>query len=129
AATVHLTAQEIRYVDEVVARQVAKKLGQRTILGVSSAASGLFSAGFQYLNDYNNPYLTGEQKLRRAGISGFVGFGAAIVGGGVGFLYGGPVGLVVGFGLGIAGDLWVSPTIFEHITGDVPKRNLAPLYY
>jgi hypothetical protein len=124
--SMRLLAREVTYVDEIVASQVVKKLGSRLTLGLTTGASGIFSFGFQYLSDYGNPYLTGGQRLRRATISGFVGTSAALTGGIVGFYLGGPVGFGVGLVIGIVGDLWLAPLIFE-FRGDIPHRNVAPL--
>ncbi|MCB8923678.1 MAG: hypothetical protein H6662_18990 [Ardenticatenaceae bacterium] len=101
----------------------------------AGGAAFIIGAGFQLYDDWGNPYLTGWQKVRRAGISGGVSLAAAFAGAGVGALAGTAtgvpivgtvVGTVVGFGVGLWAELQVTPVIFER-TGNIPERHLAPL--
>ena len=83
SGSIRLLAREFTYVDDTVRVSITRGLGKGAIRGLTAGASGVFSFGFQYYNDYGNPYLTREQKLRRAGISGVVGFTAAYIGGSI----------------------------------------------
>ena len=101
----------------------------RAVLKTASAAF-VIGAGFQAYEDWGNPYLTRDQKIRRMVISGGVSFTSAGIGALVGTAIGGPVGTVVGagfgFGIGLLAELKLTPRIFER-SGDIPKRHLAPL--
>jgi hypothetical protein len=99
----------------------------------SAGAAGIIGGGFQLYDDWEDPYLTWEQKAERTLISGGIGFGAALTGGlvgaGAGSIVPGAgtiVGAVVGFGVGLWGELWLAPRIFKG-TDNIPKRHLAPL--
>ena len=95
----------------------------------------LVGAGVQLWFDYPNPYLSGEQKIKRAtwaGRGGVLAWGAgtvttvALTWAGAG-AWAGPIGAGVGF---VAGFIWfgfAQPAIFE-ARGVNPKRNLAPLH-
>ncbi|MBP8003110.1 MAG: RHS domain-containing protein [Chloroflexi bacterium] len=110
----------------------------RNSLLKSSIAAGVISFGFQLYDDWDNPYLTGEQKGYRSLISGGIGFGATLAGGWVGAKIGAAlgtgvapgvgtaIGAITGFTLGTLGELYVVPQIFEW-TGNTPARHLAPL--
>jgi hypothetical protein len=71
--TARLAARDIEYMLDDVATQAATRRLANT-LGVGVA--GILSAGFQYANDYGNPYLAGQQKLNRALISDGLGIAA-----------------------------------------------------
>jgi hypothetical protein len=107
----------------------------------SAGVAGLISFGFQMYDDWGNPYLTGGQKIRRSLISTLIGSTATATGGvtawGLTKLgaalgttiepgLGTAVGAVVGFGVGLWGELWLAPQIFEG-TGNSPERHLSPL--
>jgi hypothetical protein len=118
--------KRLNVVDDVATQAAARRLANT--LGVGAA--GLLSAGFQYASDYDNPYLTGRQKFRRAGISGLLGTGAAGLGLGAEFILvgsaGGPVGIIIAIPIAISFELWLAPILFEAV-GAVEQRNLAPL--
>jgi hypothetical protein len=125
--TARLVARDVQYVaDDVATQAAAERLG--AVLGVGVA--GLLSAGFQYIADYNNPYLTGQQKLQRAGIAFTLGSGAAFGGLLVEYILigsvGGPVGIIAAIPIAIGFELWVAPAIFEG-RGLTEHRKLAPL--
>jgi RHS repeat-associated protein len=125
--TARLAARDIGYtVDELATQAAARRLG--AALGVPVA--GLLSAGFQVAADYNNPYLTGQQKFRRAEVSFFLGAGATA--GGLLAEYaligsvGGPIGIIAAIPIAIGFELWIAPLIFES-RGLTEQRKLAPL--
>jgi len=106
----------------VAGKIISSKLG----LDLLDAGVGFgIDVGYQALLDANNPYLTGEQKFKRAvygqGSGSLVSF---FVGG---YLIGGPVGIAVGIGISIAWDIWAAPWIYENILDSVPERRLSPL--
>jgi hypothetical protein len=103
-------------------RSTAEALGGALGVGIG----GVINAGIQYAYDYNNPYLTGFQKIGRASISGGFGFLAGGAGLYVAGIWGGPVGIGVAFTLGVLFELEVVPWVFERV-GAVPTRDLLPL--
>lgn len=84
---------------------------------------GLINAGIQYAYDSNNPYLSSPQKFQRAGISGGFGLASGTFGLIAASAFGGPVGIGVGFTLGIIFELQAAPWVFEKI-GAIPTREL-----
>ncbi|MFQ5580762.1 MAG: hypothetical protein ACE5FZ_09120, partial [Nitrospiria bacterium] len=87
-------------------------------------AGFIFDAGWQFVQDWNDPYLTSGQRLFRTGTAGFVGFVAGI---GVVALVGtGPVGFLLALPAGWFIEAPISEFIFQQ-TGNVPVRHLQPL--
>jgi hypothetical protein len=116
----------------VVGKFLASKLGLHAL--DFSIGFGI-DVGYQILLDFNNPYLSGEQVLKRAvigqGSGSVVSFiGGVVIGRGTAALFGasigGPVGLAAGIVISIAWDKLAAPWIYERV-GAVPTRNLAPL--
>ncbi|MCP5094834.1 MAG: hypothetical protein GY943_04705 [Chloroflexi bacterium] len=86
-------------------------------------------AGFQYLDDMNNPYLTGKQKVGRSLVSGTGGATTAI---GLGIVVGCGASVVCGVTAGVIGGIiwtvWGQPFVFEQLGDSVaPHRNLKAL--
>ena len=127
-ATVRMVGSELQRttVRTVAIRPVRTGMGFARALGVTTAASGLISFGVQGYLDYGDPFLTPGQKFDRAFTSGFIGAIAAGAGGAVALAFGGPIGLGVGFGLGLVGELWLAPRVFE-ARGSIPERRLQSL--
>jgi hypothetical protein len=97
----------------------------------SAAVAGVIGFGFQALDDWGNPYLTGGQKFGRALLSAGTAFTATYIGAAIGSaipipIVGTATGAVLGFGLGVAFELCANPLLFEWF-GLVPKRHLVPL--
>ncbi|MCP4363108.1 MAG: hypothetical protein GY796_34335 [Chloroflexi bacterium] len=107
-------------------------------LWAGSTFSGIIGGALQVYDDWDNPYLTGGQKTSRAIISTGISFTAAYAGAKIGAVIGTAIepgggtaigtvaGAIIGFSLGLVGEMWGTPRIFE-LTGDVPERRLAPL--
>jgi hypothetical protein len=86
------------------------------------------SFAIQYGFDLSNPYLTGSQRWARGGVAviggGILGYAPAT---GAAAAWGGPAGILVGFGWGL---LWfggIQPMIFKD-AHFAPSRRLAPLH-
>jgi hypothetical protein len=124
--TARLLAREFSYGVDSVAKAVSVQSARRIGAALGVGFAGIANAGIQLAYDYNNPYLTGRQKIQRATVSGFFGTSAGLVGLGAGLAFGGPVGVGVALGLGIAFELGAAPIIFQFL-GAVPTRDLAPL--
>jgi hypothetical protein len=106
----------------VVGKVVSSKLG----LHLLDAGVGFgIDVGYQLLLDANNPYLTSEQKFKRAVIGQGSGSLVSFYVGG--YLIGGPAGFVIGVGISIAWDKWAAPWIYENVLDSVPERRLFPL--
>jgi hypothetical protein len=103
------------------------------ITGGAGAAFGI-SATFQWIEDWNDPYLTPTQRNWRIGVSGLGGVGAWIVGLGATEIaagagagsWAGPIGIIAGATVTFVWITVVQPAIFE-ARGLNPARNLAPL--
>lgn len=95
----------------------------------------LLDTGFQIYGDWDNPYLTTRQKIRRAEISGVGSLGITAVGLGIrgGLIYlevgSGPAGWIALGGTLLADYIWGTagkPVVFEYF-GSNSTRNLYPL--
>jgi RHS repeat-associated protein len=118
-----------------IAGQLAERLGlDASRLGIepftaAEAMQGLaigffFDAGWQYLQDVGNPYLTPSQRWQRAGIVGLtgVGFGALVI-----LAVGtGPSGFVAALIVGWTVERWVADAWIE-AAGLQPEMRLCPL--
>lgn len=146
--TAALRAGEVlssRYYNARVVRQWEEPIIERGTYGSfnpwwktglkAGGAAFLISASFQLYDDWDNPYLTPWQKVRRTVWSGGVSFVSTLAGASVGAvagtatgvpIVGTVVGAVAGFGFGLLAELQVTPVIFEW-AGDIPERHLAPL--
>jgi uncharacterized repeat protein (TIGR01451 family) len=100
------------------------------IFGTKAIFAFGVSAIFQWFEDADTPYLTGEQKVPRiliSGAGGFFAFGVAeVAAGAISGSWAGPVGIVTG---GVMTFVWISvvqPVIFDAF-GLTPKRDLAIL--
>jgi hypothetical protein len=95
----------------------------------ASFAFGL-SAAFQWIGDFNNPYLTTNQQMGRlvaSGAGGLVALGAAqVASGAVAGSWAGPVGVIVGASTTFVWIKWVQPIVFDSF-GLNPERTLLPL--
>jgi hypothetical protein len=99
----------------------------------ASLAFGV-SAAFQWVEDFNSPYLTPEQKYLRFGVAGLGGTGAWVAGliatevaaGAGAGAWAGPVGILVGGGVTFIWIKWVQPSIFRTFGANL-QRDLAPL--
>jgi RHS repeat-associated protein len=103
------------------------------ITGGAGAAFGM-SATFQWIEDWNDPYLTPTQRNWRIGVSGLGGlggWGAGLIateiaaGAGAGS-WAGPIGIITGATVTFVWIVWVQPFIFKE-GGLNPERNLASL--
>ncbi len=106
----------------VVGKLLASKLG----LNLLDAGIGFgIDVGYQILLDFNNPYLSGWQKAKRAVVGQGLGSLTSFYVGS--YLIGGPAGFVIGIGISIAWDKLAAPWIYENILDSVPERRLLPL--
>lgn len=103
------------------------------ITGGAGAAFGI-SGVFQWIEDWNDPYLTPTQRNWRIGVSGTggvvtwiaTGVAAEVAAGAGAGSWAGPIGIIAGATVTFVWITVVQPAIFE-ARGLNPARNLAPL--